>query len=88
MERTQQATDFVTDLAPRSPLRCGVCGLPVVRSWEDPPRLLHQVLSGHGSPGTGAVDVYLGEAPCPQEGVPIPADSLHLFPYVAPGSAA
>jgi len=68
------------DLEPRSPVCCGLCHLPVVRSWSDPPLLVHQFISGHGSPAGGAVDVFLSDGPCPQEGVPIPPEALDRIP--------
>jgi len=74
-------------LAPRSPVRCSLCNLPVVRSVTDPPVLLHQTLAGRRG-GDGAVDFFMAEGPCPQEGVAIPGDMVALIPAAAAGWAA
>ena len=74
-------------LAPRSPVRCSLCNLPVVRSVTDPPVLLHQTLAGHRGTG-GAVDFFMAEGRCPQEGRAIPGDMVALIPAAAAGWAA
>ena len=74
-------------LAPRSPVRCSLCNLPVVRSVTDPPVLVHQALAGHRG-GGGAVDFFMAEGPCPQEGAIVPNDMVALIPAAAAGWAA
>jgi hypothetical protein len=74
-----EALDTPADVLSRSPVRCSLCHLPVVRSLTDPPVLLHQTLNGHHGRG-GAVDFFLADGPCPQEGMAIPPDAVTLLP--------
>ena len=69
-------------LAPRSPVRCSLCNLPVVRSLTNPPVLVHQTLAGHRG-GGGAVDFFPADGLCPQEGAAIPGEMLALIPAAA-----
>ncbi len=69
-------------LLSRSPVRCGLCHRPVVRSLTAPPVLLHQVVAQHGS-GRAAVDFFLGDGPCPLEQAPIPDEAIELIPPAA-----
>jgi hypothetical protein len=69
-------------LAPRSPVRCSLCNLPVVRTLTDPSVLLHQTLAGHRGSGS-AVDFFPAGGPCPQEGAAIPGEMLALIPAAA-----
>jgi hypothetical protein len=64
----------------RSPVRCGLCNLPVVRSLGAPPVLLHQVVASHGSARAGAVDFYFADGACPLEGAPIPDEVIAAIP--------
>jgi hypothetical protein len=86
LEALDHPAEADSALAPRSPVRCSLCNLPVVRSVTDPPVLLHQTLAGHRG-GDGAVDFFMAEGPCPQEGVAIPADRVALIPAAAAGWA-
>jgi hypothetical protein len=67
-------------LPSKSPVRCGLCGLPVVRSLTAPPVLMHQVVAAHGGVEGGAVDFFLMDGPCPLEGAPIPEEALGILP--------
>jgi hypothetical protein len=87
LEARDDMVEADSALAPRSPVRCSLCNLPVVRSVTDPPVLLHQTLAGHRG-GDGAVDFFMAEGRCPQEGMAIPGDMVALIPAVALGWAA
>lgn len=87
LEALDTPTEPGSTLAPRSPVRCSLCNLPVLRSVTDPPVLVHQTLAGHRGFG-GAVDFFMAEGPCPQEGVAIPVDMLALIPAGAVGWTA
>jgi hypothetical protein len=69
-------------LAPRSPVRCSLCNLPVVRSLTNPPVLIHQTLARRRG-GGDAVDFFPADGPCPQEGAAIPGAMLALIPAAA-----
>jgi len=63
----------------RSPVRCSLCNLPVVRSGSDPAVLAHQIIARRAS-GHEAVEFFPAEGACPQEGAVIPATLLVRIP--------
>ncbi len=73
-------TDLPDGPAPRSPVYCGLCHLPVVQSRSHPPVLIHQVASYHGNGSRNAIDHYFPAGVCPQEGMLIPAQSTDRIP--------
>ena len=83
-ESVHTAADPRSILIPRSPVRCSLCNLPVVRSAGSPPVLRHQTLAGHRGPG-GAVDFFVPDGLCPQEGISIPDDMVPLIPAAPAG---
>lgn len=73
-------TDLPDAPAPRPPVYCGLCHLPVVQSRSHPPVLIHQVASYHGNGSRNAIDYYFPAGVCPQEGMLIPAESADRIP--------
>jgi hypothetical protein len=82
LEALEHPVEAGSVLAPRSPVRCSLCNLPVVHSLTNPPVLVHQTLAGHRGSG-GAIDFFPADGPCPQEGAVIPGEMLGLIPAAA-----
>src|SRR4030042_4138926 len=78
-------TDLPDAPAPGAPVYCGLCRLPVVQSRSHPPVLMHQVASYHGNGSRNAIDYYFPGGACPQEGMPIPAESADRIPPATVG---
>jgi hypothetical protein len=73
-----QRRDWLDDLAPRSTVCCASCSLPVVRTWSDPPVLLHQAAYRYTT--AGVIDLLFSDAEpaCTAAGTPLLADTVPI----------
>jgi hypothetical protein len=82
----QERRDWLDDLPPRSTVRCASCSLPVVRTWSDPPVLLHQAACSHPDRGRGVIDLLFSEveSACAAGDAPVLPDTVDIdsVPYV------
>jgi hypothetical protein len=69
----QKRREWLDDLPPPSPVRCTSCNLPVVRTWSDPPVLLHQAACSRTGEGGRVIDLLFSdvESPCAASDTPV-----------------
>ena len=76
----QERRDWLDDLPPPSTVRCTLCSLPVVRTWSDPPVLLHQTACSYPDQGRGVIDLLFSEveSACAAGDTPVLPDTVAI----------